>query len=194
MSLSEFVVVSSGRVVFEGPLSQCGEYAEAHPETTIFERSKSLSTDPSQPIPPSGRSEARRHYVKRLNSELGLYTMAIPKDAKFFPASQDSQPPSRITGFPKDEICKFAVMLNRSEWSGHKKVWAAVTENGGLMLLPCAPEDRPTDPTAFLPGVRVMEWEEAKNVAWLENRDRCAVALTPREWSIALRPLARFAD
>lgn len=69
-----------------------------------------------------------------------------------------------------------------------------MTEGGALLLLPCSAEARPSDPTAFLPGTRLAERDEAKSMAIEENRDRLAVSHVPKQWTVALRPHAAFVE
>lgn len=189
MSLSEFVVVSCGRVVFEGPLQQCGDYAQAHPEATIFERAKTSAVAAPQ-IDLATSTELATPPTRRM---IGLFTVTIPNEAAFRPKSPETTIPASVTNMPIGDLGRLAISLNAGTWAAAKRVWAAITENGSLVLLPCLPEQRPEDPAAFPVGTRILEKNEAIVEAYNENRARLAVALIPREWTIPIRPLAPFA-
>jgi len=137
--------------------------------------------------------EIRRHPA-RVQRTLGLFTLEIPNFWAFRPKSPDSTPPSTAAGLPVAELGKLAIMLNAGEWTAQKRTWAAVTESGSLLLLPCSAEARPSDPTAFLPGTRLAERDEAKSLAIEENRERLAVSHVPKQWTVALRPLSSFVE
>lgn len=190
----DFVVLSGSGIVHENDsLAAASVVAGDTPGAAVYERVQTEAADLHM-----GRMEAEAEAVRRSSRDfrrsLGVFVLEIPVDWTFKPRTADATPPSKASGLPIGELGRFAIAINSGEWSVHKRVWAAVTDNGGLLLLPCKPEDRPSDPTAFLPGTRVMEKDEAKSQAVEENRDRLVVSHVPRTWSVTLRPLTAFVE
>lgn len=196
----EFVVVGDDRVVHAGDsLSAAAIIAGGHPGAAVFERVEiSDGKEEMARFDQTMREiQAEADGIRRpaaVQRSLGLFVIEIPNDGTFKPKVPDSTPPSKANGLPVDELCQLAVILNSGEWARYRRVWAAVTGGGGLMLLPCDPKDRPADPRAFPPRTRIMERDEAKTLAVEENTERLAVAYTPRTWTITLRPLTAFVE
>ncbi len=159
----------------------------------IYERVEIEDAGPHMAAMEAEAEAARKHPLRVLRT-LGLFTLEIPNFWAFKPKSPDSTPPSTAAGLPIAELGRLAIMLNAGEWTAQKRTWAAVTEGRALLLLPCSAEARPSDPTAFLPGTRLVERDEAKPLAIEENRDRLAVSHVPKQWTVALRPLTAFVD
>lgn len=198
---SDFLVVGDDRVVHAGDsLSAAAIIAGDSPGTAVFQRveigdGKEEMARFDQTIREiDAEATAVRRHPLRVQRTLGLFTLEIPNFWAFRPKSPDSTPPSTAAGLPVAELGKLAIMLNAGEWTAQKRTWAAVTEGGALLLLPCSAEARPTDPTAFLPGTRLAERDEAKSLAIEENRDRLAVSHVPKQWTVALRPLSAFVE
>lgn len=197
----DFLVVGDDRVVHSGDsLSAAAIIAGGHPGAAVFQRveigdgKEEMARFDQTMREIDAEAAAVRRPVRDFRRSLGLFVIEVPHDWTFKPRTADATPPSKASGLPIGELGRFAIAINSGEWSVHKRVWAAVTDNGGLLLLPCKPEDRPSDPTAFLPGTRLAERDEAKSLAIEENRDRLAVSHVPKQWTVALRPLTAFVE
>lgn len=125
---------------------------------------------------------------------LGLFVVPVANDNTFRPKTPDATPPGRAAGLPIGELGQFAIQLNRGSWLEQRRLWATITDNGALLLVPCKPEERPTDPTSFPPNTRVEPRDEAKITMMDENTARLVNSHIPRTWTVAIRPLSSFAE
>lgn len=141
----------------------------------------------------NAEAEAIRRPVEPQRT-LGLHVVPVPNDNTFRPKTPDATPPGRAAGLPIGELGQFAIQLNRGSWLEQRRLWATITDNGALLLVPCKPEDRPTDPTSFPPHTRVEPRDEAKILAMDENTARLVNSHIPRTWTVALRPLTAFVE
>ncbi len=141
----------------------------------------------------NAEAEAIRRPVETQRT-LGLHVVPVPNDNTFKPKTPDATPPGRAAGLPMGELGRFAILLNSSAWTANKRVWAAITDNGALLLVPCKTEDRPSDPTSFPPNTRVEQRDDAKILMMDENTARLVNSHIPRTWTVAIRPLASFVE
>lgn len=125
------------------------------------------------------------------SGDFGVITVRVENWA---PKNARSCPPSLTDGMSAELSIQFALAYNASEHAAQRKRWALVTHSGTILIL-TGLEDRPSDPAAF-PGsvVRVHTLAEANRVMELENGERHRHAKIPREWCIAVRPLAISAE
>ncbi|MBX3447935.1 MAG: hypothetical protein KF777_00160 [Planctomycetaceae bacterium] len=197
----EFVVVGDDRVVHSGDsLSAAAIIAGDSPGAAVFQRVEigdgkeemARFDDTMREI--QAEADGIRRPAEAAQRTIGLVVIDVPNDRTFKPTSPDSVPASKANGLPMGELGKLAILLNAGEWTVQRRLWAAVADNGNLLLLPCPVKERPSDPTSFPPRTRVYERDTGKAVATAENNERLSVAYLPRTWTLQLRPLSTFAE
>lgn len=122
----------------------------------------------------------------------GLLTVDNLHDWK--PSKLGSQPPSCMPSGTSNLLIDLCLLHNASEYAKVKERWAVLMTSGGVLLLPCPADRRPTDPAAFPPGVRLAPQSLVQQFAAEENGPRFELAKIPRRWTLALRPLVKLPE
>ncbi|WP_397568568.1 hypothetical protein [Schlesneria sp. T3-172] len=132
------------------------------------------------------QKEIWQEYAK--TNAFGLVTLDV---LNWQPKKRTSFPPSLTDDMEEAIAIEFAITFNRSQQAKTRGRWAVVMTNGHILILTGIPdEDRPSDPTAFPPCVRVgYTLEGAEFLMKSENEERHRVAHVPRSWTVAVRPL-----
>lgn len=155
-------------------------YLAPHPAALQSQAFETVETQiGSMPIP--------EPFPKPKVDSWGLITLACDG---FIPKSARSSPPSLTDGMSREISQMLMAVYNASDHARDARRWMVLTCNGTVLILTgIAAEERPSDPTAFVPSILAgYPQKQAESVMRVQNEERFRIAKSPRTWVVAVQP------